>query len=72
MALSYFDLETEPVSPPAPRPEVIAAPRPAPESPPVVQAVQPAEAMVDLTDHAASYWVRRRRAEAQLRADQPG
>ena len=71
MALSYFDLETLPVSPPAPRPQVIASPRPAPVSPPVVAEVQPAEAVVDLTDHAASYWVRRRRAEALLRAGQP-
>jgi hypothetical protein len=72
MALSYFDLETLPVTRPAPRPQPAATPVPAPPvSPPVAQAAQPQEQVVDLTDHSASYWVRRRRAEAQLRAGQP-
>jgi hypothetical protein len=71
MALSYFDLETRPVSAPAQRIQPTEAPRPTLVSPPVVQAVAPQEPVVDLTDHSASYWVRRRRAEAQLRAAQP-
>ncbi|MDX6243975.1 MAG: hypothetical protein QOE76_1698 [Frankiales bacterium] len=71
MALSYFDLETQPVSAPARRPQPITAARPTRASSPVVQAVQPEEHVVDVTDHSASYWVRRRRAEAQLRASQP-
>jgi hypothetical protein len=71
MALSYFDLETRPVSAPTQRNQPIEAPRPTPVSPPVVQAVTQQEPVVDLTYHSASYWVRRRRAEAQLRAGLP-
>jgi hypothetical protein len=71
MALSYFDLETLPVNTPDLRPQPVATPVPAPVSPPVAQDAQPQEQVVDLTDHSASYWVRRRRAEAQLRAGQP-
>jgi hypothetical protein len=56
-----LDLETRPVGTPLrlarPTPAV-----PAPASPPDVPAA--AEQPVDLTDHAASYWVRRRRAQA--------
>jgi hypothetical protein len=71
MALSYFDLETRPVSAPVQRTQPLEAPRATPASPPVVQAVTAQDPVVDLTDHSASYWVRRRRAEAQLRASQP-
>ncbi|MDX6257431.1 MAG: hypothetical protein QOJ11_3765 [Frankiales bacterium] len=68
-----LDLETRPVGTPMrlARP----APAPAPASPPAVSgssdgppstspASQPSSNnVVDLTDHAASYWVRRRRAQ---------
>ena len=73
MALSYFDLDTRLISTPVQRPQPTAAPRPAVTSPPVVVDLSLAEArptQVDL-DHAASYWVRRRRAEALLRGGQP-
>ncbi|BEP11719.1 hypothetical protein acdb102_00300 [Acidothermaceae bacterium B102] len=77
MAIDFMDLETRPVGTPA-RPHRVARPVEVASTPP--RAVAP-EPVVDLTDYTppshppvvdvpgTSYWVRRRRAEAQAAAD---
>ena len=77
MAIDFMDLETRPVSTPV-RLQRAARPVEAPSTPTRADA---AEAVVDLTDYTppshpsvadvpgTSYWVRRRRAEAQAAAE---
>jgi hypothetical protein len=77
MAIDFMDLETRPVGTPV-RLRVVPQPVEVPSTPTRVDAP---EAVVDLTDYTppshpsvadvpgTSYWVRRRRAEAQAAAE---